>query len=552
MLGVSQLGNPPSSLRHSASFSCLQRPSSDTSSPVIVGHRARTSTLPQQQLNIQLSTTSQQNHKTSGPSSLQNQKLTSNCYSLSSTTTATSSSSSSSSTSTSSSSSSISFPLSHRQNRQQNDPTDSLTDSKDYGFVSSRNYHRNINSTKDSYHQEQSEKTYQTKYINDNDCLYSKSTITEEPDNQSKLSPKGHLSKAQNPIKGALILFTASTSSWWKAKQREELPSTMLSTSCSSDVNKKWTSNTVGNLNSCITTASITLATATTTTTTSTSTTTTATIKNSLPLSERKWSCNTSTINLPENTKMLTSSSSSPTSNYQDRKWRSLGTLLKTNDNQTHTSSINNTKKLLFNQNDNGVRKCSTTIDVTPTKILKYPQPVTSYSARVLRTNRDTYSDIKNDNEQVKKPVNNKVSRRLYQAQSFYLLDDFLKPEPQSPKNIYNQNLTTTTTTTTSTTSSDNNVISSRRHNSSSDSLEVATSPLPPPVPPPPPLEMVYVTNEFSDINNPSKEKIGDVNSRDKDANCPYIRVDDDVDGDDDDDTRVKNPFFLYLGVFVG
>ena len=49
MLGVSQPGNPPSSLRHSASFSCLQRGTASE------GHRARTSTLLQTQPSLQLS-----------------------------------------------------------------------------------------------------------------------------------------------------------------------------------------------------------------------------------------------------------------------------------------------------------------------------------------------------------------------------------------------------------------------------------------------------------------------------------------------------------------
>ncbi|XP_034943160.1 LOW QUALITY PROTEIN: cyclin-dependent kinase 13-like [Chelonus insularis] len=493
MLGVSQPSNPPSSLRHSASFSCLQR-SSDG------GHRARTSTLPQQP-NIPLTTV--QHHHYGGPSSLQP------------------------------------TALSHSRHLE----SDCLADSNDYGFVRTRPRLRSTNST---ILREEQERQHQQLFERE-ECVYAQSSKIKDRELLEASRAREVVPKNQNPLKGALILFTTSTSSWWKAKQREELGTSLVTPS--SIEGRKWSEAPM--------------------TPPSTSERKWLGPPGSVPTSERKWSCN-SIVTSPSNERKWTSASVSPTSTSQDRKWRSLGALLRT---PVTTSSSSHVSQNSFGQNmsvsmiENGAsesfRECAT---VGPSvKALKYPQP-TSYSARVSRTSRDTYRDS-GDFSQTR---SSKVSRRLYQdlesesageeqrrktrhsedeckdkaitelkcekshtvearvtstrsgrAQSFYLLDDFLKPQPQSTSECsidFNlppdyglrvgrsreskqemmnrmRNL--------------KNITPPKRHNSSSDSLEVATSPLPPPVPPPPPPE----------VNNiREKEKLE--SSREREA-CP-------------------------------
>ncbi|CAD6227214.1 GSCOCG00006021001-RA-CDS [Cotesia congregata] len=483
MLGVSQPSNPPSSLRHSASFSCLQRTSGDGA------HRARTSTLPQQP-NLQLSTVQ---HHYAGPSSLQ--------------------------PSSSSSSSSFSRRL----------EIDYLPESNEYGFVhNTRPRLRSTNSTvlreEHDHHCQKQQQQHQL-FPRDSVSIYDESAKVKNRE-LIEASKSREIAKNQNPLKGALILFTNSTSSWWKAKQREELSTTSLvtpslSSSCATE-GRKWS-----NEGAAMTPPS-----------------TLSERKwlgpsGSMPGSERKWSCN-SVVASPGNERKWTTASISPTSNGQDRKWRSLGALLRTpvtNSMGSHVSqnsfSQNMSASMIENSASESFRECST---VGPTaKTLRYPQP-TSYSARVSKTTRDTYRDS-SDYSQAR---STKVSRRLYQdsieatesaaratstrsgrAQSFYLLDDFLKPHPQSSKCSFNLHLpshySSKVSTERSSKSSDNkqpctngtrnfsNITPPRRHNSSSDSLEVATSPLPPPVPPPPPPEVNTIKDK--DKLETSKER---------------------------------------------
>ncbi|XP_008543660.1 probable serine/threonine-protein kinase dyrk2 isoform X1 [Microplitis demolitor] len=526
MLGVSQPTNPPSSLRHSASFSCLQRTSGDGA------HRARTSTLPQQP-SLQLTTVQ---HHYGGPSSLQ--------------------------PSTSSSSSSYSRRL----------EIDCLPESNDYGFIhNTRPRLRSTNSTvlreeqerhcQKQQQQQQPQQQHQL-FTRDSVSIYDESGKIKDREVLEGSKSRDIVTKNQNPLRGALILFTTSTSSWWKAKQREEFSTTSLVTPSSSSVTegRKWS-----NEGAAMTPPS-----------------TLSERKwlgppGSIPTNERKWSCN-SIVASPGNERKWTTASISPTSNSQDRKWRSLGALLRTpvtNSTSSHVSQNSFGQNMSASMIENGAsdsfRECST---VGPTvKTLRYPQP-TSYSARVSKTTRDTYRDS-SDYSQAR---STKVSRRLYQdsieatesageeqrrktryssedecrnkstrdvskcertqtiearatstrsgrAQSFYLLDDFLKPHPQSSKCSFNLHLpshySSRVSTERSTKSSDNkqgitngtrnftNITPPRRHNSSSDSLEVATSPLPPPVPPPPPPEV-----------NTIKEKDKLENGKEREA-CP-------------------------------
>ncbi|XP_011298693.1 dual specificity protein kinase pom1 [Fopius arisanus] len=458
MLGVSQPSNPPSSLRHSASFSCLQRTSGEG------GHRARTSTLPQQP-NLQLSAAQHYG----GPSSLQ-------------------------------------------QSSRQVD-IDCIPDSNDYGFVRTRPRLRSTNST---VLREEQERHCQQKFY-DSECVYSQSSKIKDRE-ILEATKNREIVKNQNPLRGALILFTASTSSWWKAKQREELSGNSMVTplSCGSETSRKWSNGS-------------------TMTPPSSERKWLPLTSSGVPSSERKWSCNS--ITSQENDRKWTSASVSPTSNNQDRKWRSLGALLRTPVTQVSQASPNafgQNMSVSLIENGHDPRECSTV--GSSGKTMRYPQP-TSYSARVSRTSRDTYRESGDFTQR-----SSKVSRRLYQesndlseseeqkrktrhceeesklkgqtiearatstrsgrAQSFYLLDDFLKPQPQSSKCSMNFHLPSFYKTERNARLSETkpvsvrnptNITPPRRHNSSSDSLEVATSPLPPPVPPPPPPEATGV-----------------------------------------------------------
>ncbi|XP_051176712.1 dual specificity tyrosine-phosphorylation-regulated kinase 2-like isoform X2 [Leptopilina boulardi] len=317
-------------------------------------------------------------------------------------------------------------------------------------------------------------------------------------------------------------LQRASTSSWWKTKQREE-PNL---TSSSSSSERKWSQN-----------------------------------------KERKWSVN-SAINSPE------AKWNNGCSN-QDRKWRSLGALLRTpagnNDSQSRSSQTffyhNASASMIENGDLNRDSLMSTSTIETNSRSTSnnnHNQP-TCYSARVisksqyrekgefalsnnrkLKVGRRLFQDEKrsggggDDDDWMIRHLDTETkndgiletrtnSTRSNRAQSFYLLDDFLKPQPQptltkcSLNNCltspYSRNDQTTTRSSdnvkqTSTNNNNNNsnnnsnsssgsnnnnnssqrnhtnITPPRRHNSSSDSLEVATSPLPPPVPPPPPPQL--------------------------------------------------------------
>ena len=619
MLGVSQQSNPPSSLRHSASFSCLQRSSNGET-----GHRARTSTLPQQQQNVQLSSISHHHHHHhhhhhyGGPSSFQ-QHTTRGLDSDAGSTV---------------------------PNNSEN--------TNDYGFVRIRPRLRSANSAvlregsenrswqqKSSYSDrenssssfgglESSTKSKQESATASCDLEASNHRVNSDSRESREISKNSH--QTNNPLRGALILFTASTSSWWKAKQREEFgaSSSIASSSCSSGTTERKWSNGVP--------------TGTAMTPPSSSSNGLGTDRkwtshqqqNGNPsLSERKWSSKAGTIvgnnsgNKDEKWTSVNASSVSPASStVQDRKWRSLGALLRTpvtncavtaagtGSNPQHPSSnriAEGNGSLAQNMSvsmiENGFSfgaadgsRESWTLGAT-WKSLRYPasaQP-TSYSAgKASWTGKD---EALRENGQFARPARSgKVSRKLYldsadespecrvetwngeehrivtktrgessgdeigwkkksssgsrdscqrsdrqggdsgsgsgirqviqstrsnRAQSFYLLDDFLRPQqqqqqqqqPQSSSKCsldirlpsqYSRNGNGTTNDRNSARLSDkhqqqnsamacngqqqrnnlSNITPPRRHNSSSDSLEVATSPLPPPVPPPPPPEM--------------------------------------------------------------
>ncbi|XP_014486734.1 PREDICTED: probable serine/threonine-protein kinase dyrk2 [Dinoponera quadriceps] len=486
MLGVSQPGNTPSSLRHSASFSCLQRGTAGE------GHRARTSTLlQQQQPSLQLSGGGHHQYTSGqGAHSLLLQQHQS--------------------------------PGGARVHRETLDPVHQ--DGNDYGFVRIRPRLRSTNAT--LYHEEEvaSAKSAlrDAAAFSDRECDSSNFRDCTLKVKERDLSPKG-TGKNQNPLRGALILF--STSSWWKARQREEqlnggtvAPSSerkWSSTSMASPSNeRKWQPSSMTS-----------------------------------PTNERKWSVGNSLLTSPSNERKWTRSSVSSTS-QQDRKWRSLGALLRTPGSShasqnclSHNMSVSMIEGEHFREEPRGKAR--------------YQQP-TSYSARVSRVSRDVYRE----STEFGQVGRSKVSRRLYQdsettdreldegrhaprnrhqliddpecrgnnrevcrpsvaeqtesrgttastrssrAQSFYLLDDFLRPQPQtSGKCMLNLYLSPAAGKSAGNSAGEqqhgrscevrqacqanvSNITPPRRHNSSSDSLEVATSPLPPPVPPPPP-----------------------------------------------------------------
>lgn len=530
MLGVSQPGNPPSSLRHSASFSCLQRGTASE------GHRARTSTLLQQP-SLQLSNSHHQYTAGQAASSLLQQ-----------------------STGT----------VQHRI-----EALEAVQDAgNDYGFVKLRPRLRSTNAT---LHYEE-ELAAQKNAIWDRDASafsdrecdgnYRDPPSLKIKDNREH-SPKGAAnSKNQNPLRGALILFT-STSSWWKARQREDqlnagdhraFASTSSGVALPSS-ERKWSSTSMASPSNERKWPSVVTS----------------------PTNDRKWS-NNNALTSPGNERKWTRSSvsSSTNSGQQDRKWRSLGALLRAptaatpashavHHSLSHNMSVSMIEGDHFREDARG-SACKST---------RYQQP-TSYSARVSRVSRDIYRE-NGGAEFGQAGGRSKVSRRLYQegtdcldrdtveerharqfdeecrgranresickteqqqqavnegtrstttttrsnrAQSFYLLDDFLRPQPQQGSSNNNNNnnnnnkcmlnvyLSPSHAASKSTSGSNGNdllhsaagrsadqakhqvsqgnanvtnITPPRRHNSSSDSLEVATSPLPPPVPPPPP-----------------------------------------------------------------
>ncbi|XP_012218653.1 dual specificity tyrosine-phosphorylation-regulated kinase mbk-2 isoform X2 [Linepithema humile] len=508
MLGVSQPGNTPSSLRHSASFSCLQRGTAGE------GHRARTSTLLQQP-SLQLSNSHHQ-YTSSGQAVTAAAAAAAHCSLL---------------------------QHHHQQQQQQQqsrEPLDSvLQDGNDYGFVRIRPRLRSTNAT--LYHEEEVaaaknalREQRDAAAFSDRECDSNFRDCSLKVKDRD-LSPKG-AAKNQNPLRGALILFT-STSSWWKARQREEqLNATGGTTAISAPSSeRKWSSTAMASpSNERKWSSSMTS-----------------------PTNERKWSVGNSLLTSPSNERKWNRSSVSSTStNQQDRKWRSLGALLRTpgTGNSSHTSqnSLSHNMSVSMIEGDH-FREESRGSSCKA----RYQQP-TSYSARVSRISRDVYRE---NGEFGQVSGRSKVSRRLYQdiepaadrdlderhvaprgrhhlddselcrsnrdfcraaeqsavetrgatstarssrAQSFYLLDDFLRPQPQQPSNKCMLNLYMSPShavkcgnehgrscevrqATCQQANVSSNITPPRRHNSSSDSLEVATSPLPPPVPPPPP-----------------------------------------------------------------
>ncbi|XP_068988430.1 probable serine/threonine-protein kinase dyrk2 isoform X2 [Bombus flavifrons] len=499
MLGVSQPGNPPSSLRHSASFSCLQRGTASE------GHRARTSTLLQQP-SLQLSNSHHQ--YSSGQTSLLQQ-----------------------STGT----------VQHRI-----EALEAVQDSNDYGFVKIRPRLRSTNAT--LHYEEELAAQKNALWDRDASAFSDRECDTNYKDCSLKIkdreySPKG-ASKNPNPLRGALILFT-STSSWWKAKQREDqLNSSSTDRSLTSATGavltsseRKWSSTSMASPSNERKWPSVVTS----------------------PTNDRKWSVgNNNALTSPGNERKWTRSSvSSNSTGQQDRKWRSLGALLRA---PTGTSSHAVQHSLSHNMSVSMIEGEHFREDLRGSncKSTRYQQP-TSYSARVSRVSRDIYRE----NGEFGQAGRSKVSRRLYQetadcadrdvderhvtarhqfddecrgrtnresickaeqqsigndsrattsttrsnrAQSFYLLDDFLRPQPQQNNskcmlNVYlspshskssgngNDHSAGRSADVKQQVSQGNvtNITPPRRHNSSSDSLEVATSPLPPPVPPPPP-----------------------------------------------------------------
>lgn len=493
MLGVSQPSNVPSSLRHSASFSCLQRGTAGE------GHRARTSTLLQQP-SLQLNNGHHQytSDQTAAHALLQQQS-----------------------------------PGGVRVHREALDP---IQDSNDYGFVRIRPRLRSTNAT--LYHEE--EIAAAKNALRDRDTAFSDRECDSNFRNcplkvkSRDLSPKG-IGKNQNPLRGALILFT-STSSWWKARQREEqLNANSSITVPASTSERKWSSTSMASpSNERKWPSSV-----------------------ASPTNERKWSMGNSLLTSPSNERkwINRSSVSSTSTGQQDRKWRSLGALLRTpagssgnsgggshacQKSLSHNMSMSMIEGEHFREESRG-SSCKT----------RYQQP-TSYSARVSRVTRDVYKEsnefgqtaggrskvscrLYQDNETIDRELeerhvqrnrhqlvdvesecrNNRdsvcrieqsttesrgtTSTRSNRAQSFYLLDDFLRPQPQPSKCALNLYLSPSHASKhgneygrsyevrQACQANVSNITPPRRHNSSSDSLEVATSPLPPPVPPPPP-----------------------------------------------------------------
>lgn len=471
MLGVSQPSNPPTSLRHSASFSCLQRSSGDV-------HRSRTSTLPQQpnQFNA--------NHRYNHFSPLNCQQKT--CDSSSS-----------------------------ADLRKQDDCHHHLDGSNDYGFVCIRPRLRSTNavlyreeSQDDSRSHARSEAVNKRDYRKSYRNSYQQCSSAED---------KSRDCRNQNPLRGALILFSTSTSSWWKNKPREDLNSSAAS--CTKRNKSTNTANTAP----------------------STSTSPAQSQKWPDPLvspsKERKW---------PSISNPSSSEKSRLVSNRPDRRWRSLGALLRT---PTSSSSQSRSSQTSFHQ------PAGSSGEPADAETSRYnSQSGSAYLRRALRddarfsssekakvssrlfldddvsavqdkeddqiVSKEPFEDdarssqdsqiiklVDHNTEEVKKTLN-----RSSNAQSFYLLDDFLRPQPQqigSTKfapllNLYSssphsphlcsadhrnrsEEAKQPTLSTVATQRIVSNITPPRRHNSSSDSLEVATSPLPPPVPPPPP-----------------------------------------------------------------
>ncbi|XP_018359357.1 PREDICTED: uncharacterized protein LOC108758765 isoform X1 [Trachymyrmex cornetzi] len=530
MLGVSQPGNTPSSLRHSASFSCLQRGTAGE------GHRARTSTLLQQP-SLQLSNGHHQ-YTSSGQAAAAAAAAAAHCSLL---------------------------QHHQQQSREPFDPV--LQDGNDYGFVRIRPRLRSTNAT--LYHEEEvaaaknalREQRGDAAAFSDRECDSNFRDCPLKVKDHRDLSPKG-TAKNQNPLRGALILFT-STSSWWKARQREEqLNATGGATAAISapSSERKWSGTSMASpSNERKWPSSMTS-----------------------PTNERKWSVGNSLLTSPANERKWNRSSVSSTStNQQDRKWRSLGALLRTpvgasgsshvsQNSLSHNMSVSMIESDHFREESRG-SSCKT----------RYQQP-TSYSARVSRVSRDVYRE---NGEFGQIAGKSKVSRRLYQdseptielderhitqrnrhqlddpeqcrsiregrdhcraaeqsaletrgttsttrssrAQSFYLLDDFLRPQPQQPSNKCMLNLYMSPShavkcgnehgrscevrqAACQQANVSSNITPPRRHNSSSDSLEVATSPLPPPVPPPPPHQAAGNARDRERNENP-KEPSKDV-----------------------------------------
>ncbi|KAL0106737.1 hypothetical protein PUN28_015347 [Cardiocondyla obscurior] len=531
MLGVSQPGNAPSSLRHSASFSCLQRGTAGE------GHRARTSTLLQQS-SLQLSNGHHQ-YTSTGQAAAAAAAAAAHCSLL---------------------------QHHQQQSREPFDPV--LQDGNDYGFVRIRPRLRSTNAT--LYHEEEVaaaknalREQRDAAAFSDRECDSNFRDCPLKVKDHRDLSPKG-AAKNQNPLRGALILFT-STSSWWKARQREELSATSGPTTAISapSSERKWSGTAMASpSNERKWPSSMTS-----------------------PTNDRKWSVGNSLLTSPSNERKWNRSSVSSTStSQQDRKWRSLGALLRTpvgasgggshvsQNSLSHNMSVSMIESDHFREESRG-SSCKA----------RYQQP-TSYSARVSRVSRDVYRE---NGEFGQVAGRSKVSRRLYQyseptnelnerhvshrdrhlddpeqcrstregreharaaeqssgcvetrgttttttrsnrAQSFYLLDDFLRPQPQQPSNKCMLNLYMSPShavkcgnehgrscevrqATCQQASVGSNITPPRRHNSSSDSLEVATSPLPPPVPPPPPHQAAGNARDRERNENP-KEASKDV-----------------------------------------
>ncbi|XP_036145103.1 uncharacterized protein LOC118646414 isoform X2 [Monomorium pharaonis] len=525
MLGVSQPGNAPSSLRHSASFSCLQR------GTVGEGHRARTSTLLQQP-SLQLSNGHHQ--YTSG-----GQAGAAHCSLL---------------------------QHHQQQSREPFDPV--LQDGNDYGFVRIRPRLRSTNAT--LYHEEEVaaaknalREQRDAAAFSDRECDSNFRECSLKVKDHRDLSPKGAV-KNQNPLRGALILFT-STSSWWKARQREEQLNAsggaVAAAISAPSSERKWSSSGTSGIAA------------------SPSNERKWPSSMTSPTNERKWSVGNSLLTSPSNERKWNRSSvSSTTTNQQDRKWRSLGALLRTpagagGSSHVSQNSLSHNMSVSMIESDHFRGEESQRGSSCKAR---YQQP-TSYSARVSRVSRDVYRE---NGEFGQIAVRSKVSRRLYQdsepvnelderhvpqhsrhqlddpeqqqcrgaregrehcraavettrgttisstarssrAQSFYLLDDFLRPQPQQPSNKCMLNLYMSPShavkcgnehgrscgevrqVTCHQANVGSNITPPRRHNSSSDSLEVATSPLPPPVPPPPPHQAAGNARDRERNENP-------------------------------------------------
>ncbi|PBC30085.1 hypothetical protein APICC_09062 [Apis cerana cerana] len=486
MLGVSQPGNPPSSLRHSASFSCLQRGTASE------GHRARTSTLLQQP-SLQLSNSHHQYTAGQAASSLLQQ-----------------------STGT----------VQHRI-----EALEAVQDAgNDYGFVKLRPRLRSTNAT---LHYEE-ELAAQKNAIWDRDASafsdrecdgnYRDPPSLKIKDNREH-SPKGAAnSKNQNPLRGALILFT-STSSWWKARQREDqlnagdhraFASTSSGVALPSS-ERKWSSTSMASPSNERKWPSVVTS----------------------PTNDRKWS-NNNALTSPGNERKWTRSSvsSSTNSGQQDRKWRSLGALLRAptaatpashavHHSLSHNMSVSMIEGDHFREDARG-SACKSTRYQQPTSDTVEERHARQFDEECRgRANRESICKTEQQQQAVNEGTRGSTTTttRSNRAQSFYLLDDFLRPQPQQGSSNNNNNnnnnkcmlnvyLSPSHAASKSTSGSNGNdllhsaagrsadqakhqvsqgnanvtnITPPRRHNSSSDSLEVATSPLPPPVPPPPP-----------------------------------------------------------------